>query len=484
MPPSKEAVKEITLQLFVYDLQEGLGQKPEAIAFNRYYFWRRFDPDFFPKVYDKLTPNHQDKLKEYAQKENSEADLVYFKSREEKEAVLGIECTLIACQLADTYSLTIDAYDSNFQKTALTTLKQYTTKYITNTPATLGQTWLLWGQLDQSYKDDEIKQLIAKDCYLNIAEDKDKSLNWEPIAQQQNRLLGGYLFEISQGVPIGKSHYLIWLLPHQIKSGVIPANAGIHTDLTELQDKIRDIETHFHRLFCYRHKIIFAYNQSRILKHRLKENYQTIQNSVLTIREKNKNPESLQAALEETLEILGTYATDLSQLHSQLRTITINLANYQERLKKLKEVDPNCQLTSLVEFANFASKKYQRQVESDYESLSPGMTLLENLITTISGIVEINQAKREKRIERAIAAASIGVGTASAAASSIANYAERIVIEIPWFKPTVTATETEANTPPPIPQIYPGIPAGFAFIISCLIGLVFGGVTWWRSNWK
>ncbi len=326
----------------------------------------------------------------------------------------------------------------------------------------------MWGQLDQSYTDDEIdakiKQL-AKDCYLAIAEDADKSLDWSAVAQKQNQLLNGHLFEISQGVPPGKSHYLIWLLPPQ------PA-------ITELQDKISDIQTNFHRLFCYRHKIIWAYSQSRILKRRLKQNYQTIQNSVLTIRQKNKDPEKLQTALEETLEILGNYATDLNQLHSQLRTITINLANYQERLAKFKEIDPNCQLPTLVEFAQFAGKKYQRQVESDYESLSPGMTLLENLITTISGIVEINQVKREKRIERAIAAAGIGVGTASAAASSIANYAERIVMEIAPNEPT----ETDPNVSPTPATVSPGIPAAFAFIISCLIGLAFGCFTWWRLN--
>ncbi len=322
----------------------------------------------------------------------------------------------------------------------------------------------MWGQLDRTYTD--IEQL-AKDCYLAIAENADKSLDWEAVAQKQNQLLDGYLFEISLGVPLGKSHYLIWLLPPQ------PA-------LTELKNKISDIQTNFHRLFCYRHKIIWAYGQSRILKRRLKENYQTIQDSVLTIRQKNKDPEQLQETLEKTLEILGTYATDLNQLHSQLRTITINLANYQERLAKFKEIDPNCQLPTLAEFAQFAGKKYQRQVESDYESLSPGMTLLENLITTISGTVEINQAKREKRIERAIAAAGIGVGTASAAASSIANYAERIVIEIAPNEPT----ETDPNISPIPATIHPGIPAAFAFIISCLIGLAFGGLTWWGLNWK
>lgn len=453
MPLLKEAVKETTLELFIYDLQEGLGQKPEEIECNRYYFWRRFYPDF-PQAKDELTAVQQEKLKDLAEKENSEADLVYFGSREEKEVALGIEGNLVAYQLADTYNLIVDAYDSSFQKTALVDLKKYAAKYVAKTPGTLGQTWLLWGQLDQLYKDDEIKSLV-KDCYLGIAEDRDKSVNWELITQQQNRLLNGYLFAIAPELFSGKSEYLIWLLPPQ-------------PDLKELPDKIREIQTHFQRLFCYRHKIVWAYGQSRILKRRLKDNYQTIRDAILAIRQKNKDPESLQATLEETLEILGTYATDLSQLHSQLRTIKINLDNYQERLKRLEEVDPNCQLTCWAEFANFAKKKYQRQVESDYESLSPGMTLLENLITTISGVVEINQAKRERRIERAIAAASIGVGTASAAASSIANYAEKIVIE---------------NTPLPSP-VHPGIPAIFAFIISCLIGLVFGRVTWWGLNRK
>ena len=119
---------------------------------------------------------------------------------------------------------------------------------------------------------------------------------------------------------LGECHYLIWLLPAEC-------------DLTAMKDKIQEIQTHFHRLLSYRHKIIWAYSQSRILKRRLKDNYQTIQKSVLTIRQQRKNPEDLQEALEKTLQILGNYAIDLSQLHSQLRTITINLTNYRQRLK-------------------------------------------------------------------------------------------------------------------------------------------------------
>ncbi|AMW29845.1 hypothetical protein [Arthrospira platensis] len=121
-----------------------------------------------------------------------------------------------------------------------------------------------------------------------------------------------------------------------------------------------------------------------------------------------------------------------------------------------------------------AEQKYERQVKTDYESLSPGMILLENLIKTIEGIVEINQAKREDRLERAIAAASIGVGTASAAASSIANYSEGILTEIASFVPLRNKTEA--------PTIHPVSTASFAFIASCLIGAFWGVLTWWILN--
>ncbi|MEA5518518.1 MAG: hypothetical protein WAN66_22705 [Limnoraphis robusta] len=489
-------LKEITLQLFLYDLQEGLGQTSESIDFNRYYFWRRFHPDL-QKPYTQLTAENHQKLQKYANRENPEIDIVSLDYQTGEQPLIGIEYVLAASQLGDSYSLIIDAYDSESQKTSLTQLKKHIQERMSNTPSSLGQTWLLWGQLDGQYSPDKVNE-IAEKIYTEIA---DKPLPWKKDNQLSfpaNQLLGGYLFEITQLVSVqdwedllrfidnekpeklrnyqplndenksllaekiknslGESHYLIWLLPAE-------------SDLTAIQDEIRQIQTHFHRLLSYRHKIIWAYSQSRILKRRLKDNYQTIQKSVLTIRHQRKQPEDLQNALEETLEILGNYAIDLSQLHSQLRTITINLANYQQRLKEFTKVDPNCQLTSLTEFSQFAAKKYQRQVKTDYESLSPGMILLENLITTIEGIVEINQAKREDRLERAIAAASIGVGTASAAASSIANYSEGILT---GFLPT------ENNATPP--TLHPGLTASFVFIASCLIGIIFGGLTWWRLN--
>ena len=497
MPP----IQEITLQLFIYDLQEGLGQTEETVQFNRYYFWRRLN-DNLQKPYQQLTADDRDRLDTYAKRENSESDICLLDSQDKTDTISGIDYELAASQLGDTYSLIVDTYVSDPQTVALRKLKDSIHQQIRNTPATLGQTWLLWTQLDRKYSPDKISQTIAKDCYIEIAS---QPRSWEKDGELKfpaNRLLDGQLFEISQTLQlsdwenlirfidsekpptlqkypqldaehqshlnelieksaIGETHYVIWLLPP-------------NPTLPELQAKIRDIQTHFHRLFCYRHKIIWAYAQSRILKRRLKDNYQTIQKSVLTIRQQGKNPAQLQETLEETLEILGNYAIDLSQLHSQLRTITINLENYQERLGKFAEVDPDCELNSFAKFGQLAEKKYQRQVEADYESLSPGMILLENLITTIEGIVEINQAKRERRLERAIAAASIGVGTASVASTSVANQAKEIFQQI-----AATPTETQSD-PPPI--ISPALTTFLVFFAGCAIGLLCGGVTWWGLN--
>ncbi len=84
MPPSKADIKETTLQLFIYDLQEGLGQKPEAVDVNRHYFWRRFSPDLFPEVYSELTPEHKKSWKNTSKKRILKRILSIFRVEKKK----------------------------------------------------------------------------------------------------------------------------------------------------------------------------------------------------------------------------------------------------------------------------------------------------------------------------------------------------------------------------------------------------------------
>lgn len=74
------------------------------------------------------------------------------------------------------------------------------------------------------------------------------------------------------------------------------------------------------------------------------------------------------------------------------------------------------------------AKKYQRQIEADYANLSPGLTLLQNLNSTIQGIIDLEQTKtdcapRTSRADRTlnttIALAGIGLATSQIASAVI-----------------------------------------------------------------
>ncbi|MEH2420650.1 MAG: hypothetical protein V7K48_06790 [Nostoc sp.] len=69
---------------------------------------------------------------------------------------------------------------------------------------------------------------------------------------------------------------------------------------------------------------------------------------------------------------------------------------------------------------------YLLQIETDYINLSPGLTLLQNLISTIQGTIDIYQAKsdaygwlRLRTLNTTIAIAGVGLATSQIASAVI-----------------------------------------------------------------
>lgn len=206
-------------------------------------------------------------------------------------------------------------------------------------------------------------------------------------------------------------HILICLFPPQ-------------QSLKDITESIANIYFDLIRLFCYRHKILWAYHQSRKLKSRIKKDFNEVQEIVKKIRalgeQLNKgrpNLEELQKTLTDTLTILSQYAINLSYLDDQGRTIKVNLNNYKKRLEKISRENSNSELQSMQQFSEFSADKYLQQIETDYINLSPGLTLLPNLISTIQGTIDIYQAKRDHNLENFIGSAGIGLGTSQIASS-------------------------------------------------------------------
>ncbi|MCT7952447.1 hypothetical protein NG798_21880 [Ancylothrix sp. C2] len=447
-----------TIQIFLYDLQEGLGQDNEAINQNRLKFWQRINKD--------ITIKDIENYQAYEKPESTNLVSLGGETRKSFENNL-LDGWYAPFQFGDNYILVISNCGDEKKENSLEKIKQQITNKFDIEKPTLGKTWLILRQLPANFSIEE----IAKDCYTKIQ--PNYSENDKVKTAKPNQLLGGYLVEYwrppqnwlsldketarkqteilkekAQLHTLENHHYLIWLFPNDIPT----------KDIT-------DINQYLIRLLCHRHKIIWAYYQSRQLKDNLKQSYTQIEKIIATfIADKNK-PQKMQQNLTTTLDILATFAVRLNQLFLQKRTVEINLESYKEQLQKLikelPEGSPQPHLENFQQFSKLAKEKYLRQIESDYTSLSPGMTLLENLIKTIEGFNQIEQTRTEQNLTL-----TIGITGAALAASG------------------VTATLISTQIPNPQPHTKEGISLTSAFFGSfslvILFAFVIGGILAWR----
>lgn len=181
-----------TVNLFLYDLCDGLGQSLAQTEENRRKFWQKIDPQIDEAVQqileihqqsksgfdsisnlenlkqsvDKFSSFIQTKLTKLASEENSEVDYkeLFYQSFDKNPSEYYLDGYQFALQLGDTYSLQVDASDVTLPNeppkrsgtkrpiSQLKALKQLVVSKVNHYPnspeldphkqGTLGQTWL------------------------------------------------------------------------------------------------------------------------------------------------------------------------------------------------------------------------------------------------------------------------------------------------------------------------------------------------------
>ncbi|MBD1920117.1 hypothetical protein H6F77_03165 [Microcoleus sp. FACHB-831] len=396
-----------TVDLFLYDLGEGLGQPTTNITSNR----RRFCQKIYPDLEKTDAKAFLDKLEEA---EKSDKDFLPLGGIALASDLDGYYYPLL---LRDTYALHVDFSGSKTNKEDepqpiknLADLKQIILSKIDPQPdagkwrGTIGETWLIWGQLTDAQQN---SKQVAEECYKQLAPKA------EGIISKANQLLGGTLYEFNQHSSSQEtSHILVWLFP--------PGE-----DLKLLKTKVSEVYFDFIRLFCYRNKINWAYRESRQIKEDLKDKYRLGRESIINFTKQTNSHsyslDTLRENLTDNLDAISNYTDSLIRLNAQSVTIKVNLDNYRKRLKMLAKKDDNNLLKSLAEFRNYALEKYLSQIESDSANLTPGLTLLENLIRTIQGIIDIEQTKSDRALNYTIAIASFGLGLSGVTATIIST---------------------------------------------------------------
>ncbi|MEB3831867.1 hypothetical protein [Phormidium sp. CCY1219] len=399
-----------TIDVFQYDLADGLGQSEEKIKQNRQKFWQKLSP--------KITP---EEAENYAKAESEASPFVELLGDKKYQPFPHPQDGYYyPVKVGDTYALLIDCSgekeprDKKGKGKAIAVLK-YIDEMVRaklHTPPSIGESWLVWGQLPIEGQD---RKKTAQDCLKHLSLFAD--FKWEKDLK-------------GTGEFCGATFYDLWRVPSD--RGTLAHNRHLVICLFQPHaspEKIQHLLPDFIQLFRFRNKVIWAYRQSRQLKSDMKQAAQVIQTIVKALPNQVKdgavNLKLLQDYLADTLTILSTYGNYLSRLEEQQHTLAANLKNYQRRVEKIAQLDKNngdCRVEVFREFADYAMEKYQPQIESDIASLSAGLRLLENAIKTIEGIINLEQTKSDRALNLTVAAVGTGLAVSGVTATVATSY--------------------------------------------------------------
>lgn len=389
-----------TLDLFLYDLRNGLGEGQDEINQNRAAYQKKLPESLHQILFQKDT-YFEDEYVELLSNPH------LFETSDEPYPFQGYYYPV---RLSDVYGLLVDCSVNNETDAqpaeCFKELKTEIEQRINSQSATIGQTWMISGWLPQSEAKPED---IAKACYKALM----PGSKWEQDIEGQGQFLGGTIFELSryrlmmvEGTASLKTIHNIQENQHVI---II-----LYPDKATAEKSAR-FYSDWMRLFDYRHKILWAYGQSRLLKQSIKSYFTAIEEDRQSINlnpSKEREFEKCRTTLLRVQKALNNYTIDLNRLEFQNRTIDINLSNYKKRLERIEEKAGN-KLEFLEKFTKLVTDKYQLQITKDSENLERGMKLLENTISAVRTRVEVEKAERDRNFQDAIAILGVGWSVAS-----------------------------------------------------------------------
>ena len=367
-----------TIDLFVYDLRSPLNADVGEIANNTQSFQARLP--------EKVTIKDVDSEPEYL-------ELTTPPRPKLNPANASLEGYFFPVCLNDTYGLQIDCSVNNLTEPqpidSFRVIKEEVERYAYPNPLTIGKTWLILGWLSSQDQDSES---TARDCYHTLFPDQ-----VTPEIQGKGTFLGGSIFEVWQAQSYDSEHLVIILFPDRVAA-----------------EKAANFYKDWIGLFCYRHKITWAYHQSRLIKKALVNHYKKVGENTEIIKNSQNlkvNLASLQKLFHNIQNILNKYTIDLLNLSFQKQIIEINLVNYRTRLEFIKQkAGQESDLSFLDNFANLAEKKYLPQIAKDNDNLQLGLQLLETNINALRSQIELEKSERDRNFQNIVTL--VGTGTA------------------------------------------------------------------------
>ena len=437
-----------SLYWFAYQYHEGLVISADATAKKSLpQSNARVNPEWVKGEYEKILKAFQISLdfsirtdrpsRQFDLLENSDAETgrryAYFTTEDEKSDRDNLEGFIYPQCLHDTYALNLNIFcpeNLGNDEYAVADLGKFNPKNCFNPPSDhalgyLGKTLLLSAYLKQS-PPENVHDLddLAKQCWLSFFNlNQPDSLEKFPPLYRAARWFGGCLYEYGNPRadltenPYG--HLLIWFLFDERPTLLLQK---CYWELPEL--------------LLYYHKVTKIFQDSRVFYARadkIVKKHETELNQLdgdylnqetrTTLAESEL--QTLKITLKNLLKTSLTYSQQLRNLEYAQNTIAINTKNYQATLDYMAELAAS----PLEMFQVFGEKEavaFQAQIRADLNYFKQGYSLLDTAISSIRGLVEIDQAEGDRNIDRNIAILGFGIGSAGVVASASASYAEEI----------------------------------------------------------
>ncbi len=240
----------------------------------------------------------------------------------------------------------------------------------------LGQTLLLYAETTippQNYPN------LAQNCVSQLVS---SNLNLELVGAGKILGCSVFVFNNWEIEPSKQSHILLFFNPN--------SNAP---------QEIGEASTNLRLLMCSRHKILYAYNQSRSCHHDCKLLYTYLENQIngfSQIAQSNDRLPKLKQLLTELPQKSLKYSSSLRDLEDHNNTIQTNIINYRKLINKLQQL-PDSEITFLQPCLDHADNKFERQIQADRSFLLPGQKMFQELIGNIRGIVAIDQVESDRQ---------------------------------------------------------------------------------------
>jgi len=384
-----------TLNLFTYTLKQGLGVEESETRKT----YRRFLDSLSKLLHKKLNVSFtlEQKRKFRALNEVEAADLPFTGNLSNHQ----VKGRYRRWNIDDNYQLLFDGYvDNKYETDKVITLIKSLQELTPKLPKleNIGQTWMLSGWLEPGTGTDAEAEELVTQAYKCLFK-KDAV----PQEKGSGEFLGGKVTEFGGD----KSEENLQLL-------VI-----LYSDEAAFREST-DFYINWQDLLCFRHKIIWAYQKSLLLKERLVKNY----NQIVTMRNTSK------WELPKLLEAMGKlsdFTIDLNYLEFQDSTINVNLEKYEAKLAEIKaKARPTDDLKFLQDFCDRAKQHYPKQIKKDIDNFRPCLEILQSLTDTIRGTVEIRKAESDRAFQNIVGIVGVGLSTGGTVASASANYKTEI----------------------------------------------------------